>query len=47
MTQYEDPDKTPDSDLYNCQFDSSCRCSMDKPCKGCETWAKYQEDKLK
>ncbi len=34
---------TPNSDyakpvLYQCPYDPSCKCAMDEPCKGCETW---------
>ena len=33
-------DKT--NELYQCPYEAACRCRMDEPCKGCETWAKAQ-----
>ena len=37
---------TPNSDhakyeMYQCPYEKSCRCRMDEPCKGCETWAAH------
>ena len=26
-------------ELYQCPYDMATRCSMEDPCKGCETWA--------
>jgi len=38
MKQADEADA--DDQLYQCPYDISCKCRMDKPCKGCETWAK-------
>ena len=24
--------------MYQCPYDKSCKCSMEEPCKGCESW---------
>lgn len=26
--------------LKQCPYDKACRCRMDEPCEGCETWAR-------
>ena len=37
-------------ELYQCPYEAACKCSMEDPCKGCETWAKAftgkKDDKL-
>ena len=30
------------NELYQCPYETACRCRMDEPCKGCETWSKAQ-----
>jgi hypothetical protein len=32
--------KEPD-DLYQCPCDPACKCKMDEPCKGCETYGEW------
>jgi len=27
--------------LYRCPYDKACTCTMDEPCKGCETWSQH------
>lgn len=27
--------------LYQCPYEKACKCSMDEPCLGCETWAEH------
>lgn len=27
------------TELYQCPYDKATKCSLDEPCKGCETWA--------
>lgn len=28
-----------DHDLKQCPYEPACKCKMDEPCEGCETWA--------
>ena len=28
-----------ENELYQCPYEKACKCRMDEPCKGCETWA--------
>ena len=30
--------------LYQCPYEKACKCSMDLPCLGCETWARYNNN---
>jgi len=37
----------PKAMLYQCPYSKATLCTMDEPCKGCETWAKHHYKELR
>lgn len=33
--------ETTKPELYQCPYEKACKCSLEDPCKGCETWAAH------
>ena len=34
------------TELNQCPFEKACKCAMDEPCEGCETFAEHNDTEL-